>query len=149
MAYEFEYRRRIDFHETDMAGIVHFSNFFRFMESAEHAFFRSLGLSLHANDGGTMHGWARVHASCDYLRPAHYQDLLAVRLRVTGKTATTLAYALSFHRVDEEAGAVEDETLARGVMKVVCITRGTGEDRIRATRMPADVDVAIEVADPA
>ena len=73
MAHEYELRRRIDFFETDMAGIVHFSNFFRFMESTEHEFFRSLGLSLHVDDGERMYGWARVHASCDYLRPAHYR----------------------------------------------------------------------------
>lgn len=146
MAHDFEYRRRVDFHETDMAGIVHFSNFFRFMESAEHAFFRSLGLSLHDHDGERMHGWARVHASCDYQSPAHYQDLLAIRLRVIAKTPTSLAYALTFHRVDEPNDVVVEDTLARGEMKVVCITRGNAEERIRATRMPADVDRAIEVA---
>ncbi len=35
MAYEFKLTRQIDFAETDMAGIMHFSNFFRFMEAAE------------------------------------------------------------------------------------------------------------------
>ena len=29
-----------------MAGIMHYSNFFRFMETAEHGFFRSLGTSI-------------------------------------------------------------------------------------------------------
>jgi len=146
MAHEYELRRRIDFFETDMAGIVHFSNFFRFMESTEHEFFRSLGLSLHVNDGERMFGWARVHACCDYLRPAHYQDLLAIRLRVIEKTRTSLAYALTFHLVNEASDEIEDETLAKGEMKVVCITKGTGEERIRATRMPADVDRAIDIA---
>ena len=49
MAYEYKMTRRIEFAETDMAGIVHFSNFFRMMEATEHAFFRSLGLSIHAH----------------------------------------------------------------------------------------------------
>ena len=43
MPYEFKHIRRVEFAETDMAGIVHFSNFFRMMEATEHAFFRSLG----------------------------------------------------------------------------------------------------------
>ena len=43
MSYEFQITRRVEFSETDMAGIMHFSNYFRFMETAEHAFFRSLG----------------------------------------------------------------------------------------------------------
>ena len=46
MAYEFKLTRHVDFAETDMAGIMHFSNFFRFMEATETAFFRSLSLSI-------------------------------------------------------------------------------------------------------
>ena len=146
MAHDFELRRRVDFHETDMAGIVHFSNFFRLMESTEHEFFRSLGLSLHGTNEGRMYGFARVHASCDYLRPAHYQDLLAVRLRVIEKTKNSFSYALTFHRVDEDKDELEPELLARGEMKVVCITKGGDDERMRATRMPPDVAAAIEPA---
>ena len=46
MPYEFKLTRRVEFAETDMAGIVHFANFFRMMEAAEHAFFRSVGFSI-------------------------------------------------------------------------------------------------------
>ena len=35
--------RRVEFGDTDMAGIMHFANFFRFMERTEHAFLRTLG----------------------------------------------------------------------------------------------------------
>ena len=37
---QFTYSRRIQFSDTDMAGIVHFANFYRFMEEAEHEMFR-------------------------------------------------------------------------------------------------------------
>src|SRR5260221_14772436 len=46
MPYEFKHTRRVEFSDTDMAGIMHFSNFFRFMEATETAFMRSLGLSV-------------------------------------------------------------------------------------------------------
>ena len=46
MPYEQRIRRRVEFSETDMAGIVHYSNFFRYMEAAEHEFFRALGFSV-------------------------------------------------------------------------------------------------------
>ena len=46
MPYEFKVQRRVEFSETDMAGIMHYSNFFRFMETAEHAFYRDLGHSV-------------------------------------------------------------------------------------------------------
>ena len=41
MSTSFRVQRRIEFCDTDMAGIVHFANFFRFMESAEVEFLRS------------------------------------------------------------------------------------------------------------
>ena len=82
MAYEFKQERTVEFAETDMAGIVHFSNFFRYMESTEHAFFRSLGLTLHSREGDEMRGWARVDARCEYHRPLTYQDRVEIRLTV-------------------------------------------------------------------
>ena len=45
MAYEYTTTKKIEFSETDMAGLVHFSNYFRYMEVAERDFFESLGLS--------------------------------------------------------------------------------------------------------
>ena len=49
MGFDFTHQRQVEFAETDMAGIVHFANFFRWMESAEHAFLRSLGHSVHTS----------------------------------------------------------------------------------------------------
>ena len=83
MAHEFRLERRVEFADTDMAGIMHFANFFRLMEATEHAFFRSLGLALHENTGGAMAGWVRVHAECDYVSPLRYPELVEIRLRVT------------------------------------------------------------------
>ena len=47
MASEFRTRRFVEFADTDMAGMVHFAHYFRYMESAEHEFFRSQGFTLH------------------------------------------------------------------------------------------------------
>ena len=58
MAHEYRYRRRVEFSETDLAGIVHFSNYFRYMEAAEHEFFRSLGLSIHLERDEAYRGLA-------------------------------------------------------------------------------------------
>ena len=46
MAYQFKIRRIVEFSDTDMAGIVHHAVYYRYMEAAEHAFFRSLGLTV-------------------------------------------------------------------------------------------------------
>ncbi len=144
-------RRRVEFVDTDMAGIVHFSNFFRWMEQAEHAFFRSLGFTLHSQSPGEMYGWARVHASCDYAKPLRYQDLIEVQLRVTKKSVATITYELVFFRIDTpELSTPEDhngerEEVARGAMKTCCVSK-EGSETIRAREMPADIDAAIDVA---
>jgi len=148
MASEFRERRRIEFYETDMAGIVHFSNYFRFMESTEHAFFRSLGLALHRDEGQGMTGWARVQASCEYQAPLHYQDEVEIELRVREKGRSTLAYDFVFRRVDA-AGATGAQgasaPVARGALHVVHVARAHG-GRMQAAAMPAEVARAIEVA---
>ena len=60
MPYEFKLVRRVEFIETDMAGIVHYSNFFRYMEAAETAFIRSLWFSIWTLQAEPPVGWPRV-----------------------------------------------------------------------------------------
>jgi acyl-CoA thioester hydrolase len=112
--------RRIEFGDTDMAGIVHFANFFRFMEAAEQEFLRSLGLSVSLNWEGRRIGFPRVAASCDYLRPARFEDVLdvAVTLRKLGRKS--VAYGFEFTK--------DGEVIARGeVSSVCCLTATRGQ----------------------
>jgi acyl-CoA thioester hydrolase len=115
----FRDRRVVEFADTDMAGIVHFANFFRFMEAAEHAYLRACGLSVfHVFDGQTV-TFPRVSSSCDYLRPARFADVLEVEVRVARIGRTSVQYAFTFYKGDEE--------VARGqITAVLCRVR---EDR--------------------
>ena len=147
MAHEFKLQRRVEFADTDMAGIVHFANFFRFMEVTEHAFFHSLGLDLHHHHDGVMSGWARVHADCDYLRPAHYTDLLEVHLTVREVNPSSIAYGFVFRKLDESGDEpVPGRELARGNVKVVHVAKGPGDDRMQAVDMPAEVAALVSAA---
>jgi YbgC/YbaW family acyl-CoA thioester hydrolase len=92
MAYEFKLTRRVEFGETDMAGIVHFSNFFRYMEAAECAFFRSLNFSLMARQLSPHVGWPRVHAECDYSQPLRFEDEFEMWIRIMDITTSTISY---------------------------------------------------------
>ena len=75
--------RRVEFSDTDMAGIVHFSNFYRYMEQAEHTWFRSLGLKIIEKQADqSVISWPRVSASCTFDAPSFYDDVLEVRLVV-------------------------------------------------------------------
>src|SRR5258706_13125550 len=100
--------RRVEFSDTDLAGIMHFSNFFRFMESAEHDFYRRLGLKLvtRSTDGSSI-GWPRVSATCDYKRPLRFEDEVDVTLKVAKKTDKAITYAFAFRK----KGDLEDAAL--------------------------------------
>lgn len=113
MASFLERTRRVEFVETDMAGIVHFSSFYIWMEQIEHEFFRSQGLSIvrHLEDGSTI-GWPRVSAQCRFESPARYEDILTVRLTVQRIGVKSLTFDVVFRN--------SERVIARGSMKTVC-----------------------------
>jgi YbgC/YbaW family acyl-CoA thioester hydrolase len=109
----FTHTRRVEFVETDMAGIVHFSRFYIWMEQVEHDFFRSLGLSIvHTLEDGTVVGWPRVSASCRFESPARYDEFITATLTVQRIGVKSLTFDIVFSR--------GSTTLARGSMKTVC-----------------------------
>ncbi len=148
MASEFTMRRRVDFADTDMAGIMHFSNYLRFMEAAEHAFFRSLGLRLHETRDGAMWGFARVHAACDYEKPLRYDDEVEVRVLVERVGRSSLRYRFVFTRVADGDGPCAPEVVARGVEAVVHVTRSTGDTDIRPAELSTTMVERLEAAPP-
>ena len=82
MAYEFKFVRIVEFSETDMAGIVHFSNYCKYMEAAEHRFFRSIGYSIVADQTDPQVGWPRVQVEFDYKKPLRFEDEIEIHLLV-------------------------------------------------------------------
>ncbi len=145
MPSEFTITRAVEFSETDMAGIMHYSNFFRFMEAAEHAFFRSLGYSVVARPGAPKVGWPRVHASCDYYRPLRFEDRVEVHLRVVEKRTKALTYEFRFRKPGPGDSADGGEEVARGRLTVVCVALQP-DGSMRATTIPDEIAVQIEVA---
>ncbi len=118
MSAPFRTTRVVEFGDTDMAGIVHFARFFCYMEAAEHALLRSLGLSVTMDWEGEHISFPRVGASCDYLKPARFEDVLAVDVRVLKVGTRSITYGFDVHR--------GDELLARGQVTSVCCTVGPG-----------------------
>ena len=97
MPHEYHTKRRIEFSDTDMAGIVHFARFFVFMESAEHEFLRSLGTSVATEWEGNKIGWPRLAASCEYLKPVKFEDELEIHLTIARKGTKSLTYQFRFY----------------------------------------------------
>lgn len=128
--------RRVEFGDTDMAGIMHFSNFFRFMEAAETDYLRARGLSVSWRVDGVKWGFPRVSVACDFQKPARFEDMLtiAVTLEKLGKKSVT--YRFDFTNQNGEALAVGRIT------SVYC--RQTGPEAMESVEMPAELRAKIE-----
>ena len=96
MATPFSIKRLVTFAETDMAGIAHFSNYFRWMEEVEHAFFRAQGLSVAMTHENVEIGWPRVNVGCEYYGPVKFEDEMELRLRITKVGGKSLSYEVDF-----------------------------------------------------
>ena len=137
MAYEFRTKRRVEFAETDMAGIIHFTSLFRYMEETEHAFFRSLGLSIVTRHKGQKIGWPRVATSCEFFRPVVFEDEVDIHLCVSRKGKSSLTYSFAFYK--------DDTFIARGQSTSVCCAQG-GPRSLRRIPIPPFISKKIEAA---
>ena len=129
----FIHRRRVEFADTDMAGIVHFAQFFRYMEEAEHALWRNRGLSI----AGTGYGFPRVAATFDFQNPLHFEDEFEVAIRIAAVTRSTIRYECIITR--------GDTSVAKGSMTIVCVTKSPSEPR-RSVEIPAAILATLQVA---
>jgi len=141
MACEYRITRRVEFSETDLAGIVHYSNFFKYMEAAEHAFYRSLGFSVVARDMDPPVGWPRVHAECDFRKPLRFEDEVEIHLLVAEKRTKSLKLQFRFRKLN----ASPPEEVARGSLVVVCVTRNV-EGMMTSVPIPGEIAERLEVA---
>jgi acyl-CoA thioester hydrolase len=123
---EYTLRRRVQFYETDPAGIVHFSWFFRYMEEAEHALWRDAGLSIHPPDSEL--GWPRVSASFEFQRALRFEDEFVVHLRVASMSQKTIRYECTVKK--------DDEQVATGTMTVACVRK---KPTMRAVEIPDEI----------
>jgi YbgC/YbaW family acyl-CoA thioester hydrolase len=135
MTAPFRTTRRIEFADTDMAGIVHFANFFRFMEAAEVEFLRARGLSVALTWEGEKIGFPRVSASCDYLRPARFQDVLDVTVTLHQIGRKSVTYEFEFSK--------GGEVVARGRVSSVCCRVGDGYE-LESIDIPASLRRRLE-----
>jgi YbgC/YbaW family acyl-CoA thioester hydrolase len=143
VAYQYTIIREVEFSDTDMAGIMHFSNFFRFMEAAEHAFFRSLGLSIHTTTPEAL-GWPRVHADCDFRYPLRFEDSVEVRLLVREKREKSIVYSFIFRKLNEQP----EREVARGTLAVACVKRDPSTGKLTGVPIPGAIADRIDVAPP-
>lgn len=131
----FKTTRRVQFHDTDTACMVHFSNFFRFMEEAEVELLRSLDLHVSWRDGPVRFGFPRVAASCDYLKPARFEDLLDVSVTVEQVGRKSVTYAFEFR--------LDGELIAQGKITAVYIRVGP-DNKMESQEIPPEVRAKLQ-----
>ena len=129
------YRRRVQFPETDASGIVHFTNFFKYVEEAEHAMWRAAGRSIAERHAEI--GWPRVAASFEFRKPLRFEDEFDVHISIAEKTRKTIRYTAELRK--------DDDVHATGSLTIICVRRAPGEPT-RARDIPPEIDALFEVA---
>jgi YbgC/YbaW family acyl-CoA thioester hydrolase len=128
MIREHRYRRIVQWQDTDLAGIIHFSNYFRYMEEAQTDFLIANGLDY--RPGGTDYTFLlpRVSSSCDFKKPVTFRDEIDVYLRVIEVGKSSIHYEFSFQCKGEE--------VALGKLSEVCgVADGNGG--FKSAELPA------------
>ena len=95
-------RRRVEFRDTDAAGIVHFSAFFFWMESAEHVLLRGVGVHvvdrLPTDDTAesVTASWPRVSAACDYKAAIRFGDEVDIQVGIEDIGHSSITFSFRF-----------------------------------------------------
>ena len=131
----FRYQRRVQFAETDLAGIAHFASLFRYMEEAEHALWRAAGLSI-ATAGQNV-GWPRVAASLAFKAPLKFEDECEVHVTIEAVSRSTIGYR---HMI-----MLGDTLIAEGTMTTVYVDKKPGE-ALKSAPIPDSVVDALRSA---
>jgi acyl-CoA thioester hydrolase len=103
----FKWTFRVRWVDTDVAGVMHYSNFFRYFEACEQEFYRSLGVPHAELRERYKIMLPRVEAHCVYKMACRYDDLIEVAMKVSEITDKTVAYQFQLNRRETNQLAAE------------------------------------------
>ena len=145
MHFEYTTIRKIEFSETDMAGLVHFSNFFKYMESAERDFYEHINLKL-IESSPKLLGFPRARAECKFSEPLRFGDEVKIHLAVKAVKDYSIDYQFRFFKMVENKDSslvakghlttIYAEQLSNGELKSKMLT-----DAIKRKIIPAPLDI--------
>ncbi len=124
----FKHSFRVHWVDTDIAGVMHFSNFFRYFEACEEEFFRSLSLTLTQirERYGVM--LPRVEAHCEYKAACRFDDVIEVTMKVREVAEKTITYDFQVTR------QADGKLAAEGYVKCIAVS-----SQWKAVPLPAAV----------
>ena len=119
---------RVHWVDTDVAGVMHFTNYLRYFEACEEEFYRSISLPF--NDVRENYGivFPRVEVHCRYRAPCRFDDFIDVSMKVTEVTEKTISY--DFQAIRQYDGKLA----AEGSIKCIAV-----DSKWKAVQLPAKV----------
>ena len=105
---------RVYYEDTDLAGIVYYANYLKFIERGRTEWVRGLGVDQARlrDEAGLV--FAVRHLEADFLRPAKFDDLLRVETRALRVTGARIVLVQEIFRGDEKIFAA--------TVTLVCLT---------------------------
>lgn len=92
---------RVYYEDTDLAGIVYYANYLKFIERGRSEWLRNMGIDQVALKAGSGHVFAVRRVEADYLRPARFDDLLTVETALSHMTAARIVVDQAVRRGDD------------------------------------------------
>ena len=116
----FEWQVRVYYEDTDSGGVVYYANYLRFMERARTEWMRALGFEQDRllKEQGVL--FAVRSARIDYLRTAHFNDLLSVSAAIVARGRASLTFGQVIRRCGDDGGPV-----CSGEIKIACLDAAT------------------------
>lgn len=121
---------RVYYEDTDLAGIVYYANYLKFIERGRTEWLRDLGIQQSELKAETGQVFAVRRVEADYLRPAKFDDLLSVETRLHQLTAARII-------VDQQV-LRGDEVLFTARVTLACLDANG-----RPSRMPKTLALAL------
>ena len=110
----------VRFYETDMMGIAHHSNHFRWFEMARIEFLRQIGVSLWDMMNEDI-VFPIMNVSCNYKEPANFDDELHIETYLVKMTRAQMIFRYRMRRASDGA------LLATGETKNAFMSKSTGK----------------------
>ncbi len=110
---------RVRYKDTDQMGVVYYGNYFTFFEIGRVEYMRERGIAYKQMEQEDNSYIVVAEASCRYLQPARYDDLLRIRTRVSESRRRSIRFAYEILRHDT------GEMLATGeTVHIICNREG-------------------------
>ena len=113
----FSYIRKAQYHETDQMGIIHHSNYIKWMEEARIEFLKSNGINYkEIEKEGIVSPVVEVNVK--YLRPVEFDDAIEIRITLTKYSGVVIEFNYEFYN------RMKDEISANAISKHCFLQNG-------------------------